>query len=141
MSTALGIQAVSGENFSYSWSRIAEDRHFGVADDRGPLLLAALRRRAASAARACAAGIELHPDGQLFFVQNLAGHQQQALQAIAQQRLPKPANERKLIAKRARASRTAGARKSSSRLTGFASGKRNQRARGEVSGNCAVTWR
>jgi hypothetical protein len=56
-------------------SLVAENRHFGTGDDSLPF---------PSAALGCGVGrVELHPDGQLFLVQNLAGDKQQLLQAIA----------------------------------------------------------
>ena len=80
--------------------RIAEDGHLGLADDRRPLLLAALATTAGGflgcGARTAGVGIELHPDGQFFFAENFAGDHQEAVHAVAQQRLPELANERKL---------------------------------------------
>ena len=53
-----------------------------MTDHRWTVLLLAKARRLRTG------WIELHPDGQLFFMENLAGQQQQALKAIAKQRLP-----------------------------------------------------
>ena len=82
--------------------RIAESRHLRCAHNRRPLLLptlapplcSSLRRRLCLRCR----WIELHPDRQLFFVQNFSRHQQEPLQSFAQQRLPQFANQRQLIA-------------------------------------------
>jgi len=76
--------------------RIAKCRHLGVADDGGPLLLTVLTPARCRGARSvCGSrfgfwiGRVVHgPDGQLFFVQNLTGQEQKALDAVAQQRLP-----------------------------------------------------
>ena len=103
--------------------RIAEGRHLGVA-----------RRTTAIAAGPAAAlsrRIELHPDGQFFLAQNLAGHQQESAPGVAEQRLPKLANERQLIAERAgRAQRRRAQQIEQAHRLG--SGQRNQRARGEI---------
>ena len=80
------------------------------------------RRRAASsrsAARDAAVRIELHPDGQLFFVQNFAAHHQQTIQTVAQQRPPQFADQSQLLAQRSRGPLT-GARSRSNRLMAFA---------------------
>ncbi len=76
---------------------VAEDRHLRRAGDRRPLLQAGF----AAAARGFFGGaaghrgrrVELHPDGQLFFVQNLAGNLQVAIENIANQRLPQLAHK------------------------------------------------
>ena len=89
-------------------SRIAEYRHFGMADDGGPLLATALATpRRSRSGRFSRSGLRLRvrrvvhgPDRQLFLVQNLPCEQQKALNAVAQQRLPQPANQFQLLAER-----------------------------------------
>ena len=85
-------------------SRIAKDRHLRTADNGGPLLHATFAAAASSLFRCgpslCGSRVELHPHSQLFFMKNLPGDEQKAFEAVAQQRLPKPANERQLLAKR-----------------------------------------
>jgi hypothetical protein len=83
--------------------------------------------------------VELHPDGQLFFAQNLAGHQQEALQAVAEQRLPKLADDLKLVAERA--GEPAPARAAIEQAHRLRAGQRNQRPRGKVLRQLRVTWR
>ena len=102
---------------------IAENWHFRAGDN--PVLLPS------TALGGSAGRVELHPDGQLFLVQNLAGNQQQLLQAIAQQRLPELTDKGKLIGQRARRAhgRCAQQLQQVHRL-GVRQG--NQRTRGEI---------
>ena len=82
--------------------RIAEDGNLGGADHVRPLLLAALAMAPGGFAGLHGGRVELHPDSQLFLMQNLAGDQQVMIQAVAQHRLPQLANQRQLLAERAR---------------------------------------
>ena len=98
MSTAPGIHAVSGENFSYSCAGSPKTGTSAWLTSEGhccwPVSPAALGGFAGSGSRR----VELHPDGQLFFAKNLAGHEQEALQSVAEQRLPKPPDQVELFA-------------------------------------------
>ena len=84
--------------------------------------------------------IELHPDGQLFFVQNLAGNEQ-----IVSRLSPSSGFQSLRISASCslseRGEPTAGARSSSSRFTGLAPGSGISGRVAKYSGNCCVTWR
>ncbi len=84
--------------------RIAKDGHIGGAGDRGPLLHARFAPPAGcffgGGAGPGGRRVELHPDGEFFFVQNFAGDLQEAIECVAEQRLPKLAYKVQLFAKR-----------------------------------------
>ena len=86
---------IGGKFFVFLRGRLTESRYFCTAHECRPLLWTAARARR----------IELRPDSQLFFAQNFAGHEQQAVEGIADQRLPQAANDFKLLAQRSRAQR------------------------------------
>ena len=97
--TVEGIQAVSGENFSYSLAGSPKTGHVGGAVGEGATAVC----RFATAARFLGglrlpAGIELHPDGEFFFAKDFAGDLEEALEAVAEQRLPELADEGELVA-------------------------------------------
>ena len=73
---------------------IAEERHVGVAVGEGALVPVTPRPLGGVGIR----GIELHPDGEFFFAEDFGGNLEEALEAVAEQRLPELANEGKLIA-------------------------------------------
>ncbi len=111
--------------------RIAEHRHVRAADEGGPLLLAGLAMALGGFTSLGSRRVELHPDGQFFFAKNLAGHEQKALQAVAEQWLPKPPDQVELFAERGgRAGR--GRPQKFEQAHRFRVGQRNERARGEV---------
>ena len=109
MSTAVGIQATSELNFSYSWAGSPKIGHFGVAGQSGPLLSASLAAAAGGFFRSPGGGsaggslgfgigrVEAHPDRQFFFAQDVPGDKQEAIEAFAEQRLPLLANHGKLL--------------------------------------------
>ena len=75
--------------------------------------------------------VELHPDGQLFFAQDFAGHEQEALQAVAEQRLPQPPDQVELFAERGgRAGR--GRAQKVEQAHPLRVGQRDERTRGEI---------
>ena len=81
--------------------RVTKDRDLRLADDGRPLLCTALAAAArglfSGSAHAGCIGIELHPDRQLFFVQDFAAHHQEAVHGFAEQRTPQFADEGELI--------------------------------------------
>ncbi|MGA3102223.1 MAG: hypothetical protein ABSD61_10215 [Terracidiphilus sp.] len=101
--------------------RVAERRHLGPAHKRRPLL------RPLS----CSRRVELRPDGHFLLTQNFRSQQQETLQCVADQRLPKLANNLQLIAKRPGRAQCRSAQhiEQTDRLRAR---QRNQRPRGEV---------
>ena len=54
--------------------------------------------RLAPSAACFSGGIELHPDGEFFFAEDFSGDLEEALEAVANERLPKLADEGELVA-------------------------------------------
>ena len=100
MSTAPGIHAVSGENFSYSCAGSPKTGTSAWLTTEGHCCWPVSPVALGGFARLGGLGVELHPDGQLFFAKNFAGHEQKTLQAVAEQRLPEPADQVELFAER-----------------------------------------
>ena len=95
MRTVEGIQAVSAREPFVFIGGIAEDRHIRVAVGEGALVPVTPR----PCCSLCLGGIELHPDGEFFFTKNFGSDLQEALQTVAEERLPELADEGKLVAK------------------------------------------
>ncbi len=78
ISTVLGIHAVSGLNFSYSYAGSPNTGTSDLLTIEGHCCSPRSRRRRAAASAVsrafCASGVELHPDRQLFLAQHLARH-------------------------------------------------------------------
>ena len=112
--TAVGIQATSALNFSYSCAGSPKTGTSEWLVIAGPLLGAAFAAAAGGFLGGPGGGgaggslgfgvgrMEAHPDRQLLFMQDVAGDQQKALQTFAEQGLPLRADHRELLAQRAR---------------------------------------
>jgi len=115
--------------------RIAEDRHVGGARDRRPLLHARFPAAAGCFFGGCAGprggGVELHPDGEFFFVEDFAGDLQKANERVAQQWLPQLPDQVQLFAKRF-GGRVGGSPQQFHQVHGLGAGQRNQWSGGKV---------
>jgi len=126
ISTAVGIQAVSALNFSYSWAGSPKTGTSAWLTTEGHCSTPLCRLRAAAAIAAALALASASGSGGLTWPRwpllphaDLAGQQQEAIHAVAQKRPPQFSNHRELIAEEPGES-IAGLRSRSSRLTAVA---------------------